>query len=330
MNIFTYISALIKVKHEITIQNKFNRSFLIPHMKMLEEKYNGSFPAPQVKKILNYYGLFIPSVLCASYKRLYRKKLTEEERKRVTLFGILTPVGDDLFDIDKLDVESIRTITFAPESFTATTFSSNVAKEIQAYLLSHVPNKTEYIQASKNVFEIQLDTIKQTDPAITSQETEQITWAKGGYSVIIYHQTLNESASPDMLKALFNIGALMQFANDCFDIYKDINDGIFTLPSRCPDYQQIKELYLAKVREANRSVKALPYPAKRKSEFLIIMHAIIAQGLVAIDQMLRLQKKLGAQVDCLQQERKALITDMQKPRNIARWMYYAYKLPQLK
>ncbi len=88
--------------------------------------------------------------------------------------------------------------------------------------------------------------------------------------------------------------------------------------------------YLAKVREANKLVRALPYPAQRINEFLVIMHAIIAQGLVAIDQMIRLQNRMGAPVDCLQQPRKELITDMQKPRNIARWMYYAYKLPQLK
>ena len=81
MNIFTYIRALVKVRYEIGVQNKFNKRFLIPYMKTLEEKYNGVFPPPQVKKILQYYGLFIPSVLCASYKRLYGKKLTEEERK---------------------------------------------------------------------------------------------------------------------------------------------------------------------------------------------------------------------------------------------------------
>ena len=268
--------------------------------------------------------------MCASFKRLYGKTLTTAERQRVSLFGILTPVGDDLFDIDKLDVESIRTITFTPDKFEATTFSSNVAKHVQGFLLQHVPNTTEYINASKNVFEIQLATIKQTDPAITNAEIEEITWAKGGHSVIIYHQTLDENASPEMLNALFNIGALMQFANDCFDMYKDIHDGIFTLASRSTDYRQVKHLYLAKVREANQSVRALPYPKKRVEEFLVIMHAIIAQGLVAIDQMIRLQQQTGCVVDCLQQPRKALITDMQKPRNIARWVRYAYQLPQLK
>ncbi len=329
MNFITYIRALIKVKYEIGVQRKFNKAFLVPYMHQLETQYGGRFPPEQVKKILNYYGLFIPSVLCASYMRLYGKKLTAEERTRVTLFGILTPVGDDLFDIDKLDVESIRAITFNPNKYEATTFSAKVAKKIQGFLLENVPHNSEYIQSSKNVFEIQLATIKQTNPAITTAEIEEITDAKGGYSVIIYHQTLNETALQDMEKALFKIGGLMQFANDCFDIHKDIHEGIFTLASRCNDYNQLKTLYLEKVKEANHLVKLLPYPAKRKSEFLIIMHAIIAQGLVAIDQMIRLQQKMEGPVNCLEQPRKELITDMQKPANIARWMRYAYKLPKM-
>ena len=304
MNVFSYLKALAKVYFEIRIQKRFNQKFLIPYLHNLEQQYGGIFPPAQVKKILNYYGLFIPSVLCASYKRLYGKKLTEEERKRVTLFGILTPVGDDLFDIDKLDIESIRSITYTPDTYDASTFSSKVAKQIQSYLINKAPNKEEYIKASKDVFEIQLETIKQTNPMISIEEMERITYAKGGYSVIIYHQTVDENTTPEMWQALYHIGGLMQFANDCFDIYKDIHDGIFTLASRCEDYKVIKKLYLSRVKQANALVRMLPYSTSKKNEFLIIMHTIISQGLVAVDQMIRLQERLGHPVNCIEMERK--------------------------
>src|SRR5205809_3728578 len=121
MHFFRYINIARKVYGEIKVQKQFNKAFLIPYLDELEKKYNGKFQPEQRKKITDYYGLFITSFLCSSYKRLYGKALTGEERKRATLFGILTPVGDDLFDIDKLDDESIRQITFGPESFNATT-----------------------------------------------------------------------------------------------------------------------------------------------------------------------------------------------------------------
>ena len=162
MNFFRYINIANKVYKEIKIQKQFNKTFLIPYLDELEKKHSGKFQSEQRNKILKYYGLFITSFLCNSYKRLYGKVLSDEERKRATLFGILTPVGDDLFDIDKLDNESIQQITFRPEAYNATIFSSKVAKEIQTYLLNTVPHKEEYLKASKDVLDIQVETGKQT------------------------------------------------------------------------------------------------------------------------------------------------------------------------
>src|SRR6478672_7722737 len=147
MSFFSYSSIARRVYKEIQIQKQFNKDFLIPYLNELETKYNGKFQQEQRQKILNYYGLFITSFLCSSYKKLYGKTLTPDERKRATLFGILTPVGDDLFDIDKLNMEEVSAITFHPENFTATTFSSKVAKEIQTYLLQHVPHREAYLEA---------------------------------------------------------------------------------------------------------------------------------------------------------------------------------------
>ena len=219
MSVFSYISAFRNVYKEIKIQRRFNKDFLVPYLDELEEKYNGNFQPEQKGKIEKYYGLFITSFLCSSYKRLYDKTLTLEERKRATLFGILTPVGDDLFDIDKLDIENIRTITFNPETYTATTFASHVAKEIQTYLLQHVPHKAGYVDASKNVLHIQIETVKQTNPEISQEELERITYTKGAASVIIYHQCLDDAADAQMQEVLFLIGSLYQLGNDIFDLY---------------------------------------------------------------------------------------------------------------
>src|SRR5205809_5950200 len=207
MHFFRYINIARKVYGEIKVQKQFNKAFLIPYLDELEKKYNGKFQPEQREKILSYYGLFITSFLCSSYKRLYGKSLNGEERKRATLFGVLTPVGDDLFDIDKLNSESIRQITFQQEASTATTFSAHVAKEIQTYLLNTVPHKAAYIQASKNVLDIQVETIKQTNSGISKDEMRLITYTKGAVSVIIYHQCLDEAADAELKEVLFLIGS---------------------------------------------------------------------------------------------------------------------------
>jgi hypothetical protein len=326
MNFFRYINIVIKVYKEIKVQKRFNKTFLIPYLDELEKKYNGKFQAEQKGKILNYYGLFITSFLCSSYKRLYGEKLSDEERKRATLFGILTPVGDDLFDIDKLDNESIQQITFHPETFNAATFSSNVAKEIQTYLLNTVPHKEAYIKASKDVLDIQVETIKQIKPDIPEEEMKRITYTKGAVSVIIYHQCLDEAADAQMLEVLFLIGSLYQLGNDIFDLYKDVRDNIFTLVNTCDDFVQFRKDLIERVKLQNKKIYALPYSLKDKEDFCIVMNTINARSLVAIDQFIATQKKYGDKIDWWKLERKDMIVDMEKPANIIKWFKYIYKI----
>jgi hypothetical protein len=310
-------------------QQDYIQTFLNPYLRELEKKYSGKFEDEQLKKIRQYYGLFIPTILCSTYKHLYDENYTQAERKRATLFGVLTPVGDDLFDIDKLDAAAINEITYRPESYESRSFSAHIAKEIQSFMLKEVPQKTEYLEAAKNVFEIQLETIKQTDPAIDDQDLTRITYAKGGYSVIIYHQIMERPASKEMWEVLFYVGSLMQFSNDLFDMFKDLRDGIITLPDRCTNYTSLKELFMTRVKQCNRLIYALPYKHHKKQEFAVAMHLIISRGIVVIDKMIRLEQQLGKPLHYQTLTRKQLVCDMEKIRNIIKWLYYSYKLPNL-
>lgn len=329
MNIFTYIRAFREVYKELQVQKRYNKTFLVPYLKTLEEKYNGSFSAEQKNKIINYYGLFITSFLCSSYKRLNGKTLTENERKRATLFGILTPVGDDLFDVSKLNKESIRQLTFYPETLTATTFSAHVAKEIQTYLLQHVVHKEAYITASKNVLDIQEETIKQTNASISQEEIERITYIKGAVSVIIYHQCLDDKADEQMQETLFIVGSLYQLGNDIFDLYKDVRDNIYTLVNTCKDYKACRKKFLGRVILQNKKIMALPFDKKEKETFCIIMNTINARSMVALDQFVKFQNKKEATINWWQLDRKDMIVDMEKPANFLKWLYYIHKLPKL-
>lgn len=329
MNLVTYINTARKVYGEIKIQKRFNKTFLIPYLEELEKKYSGVFAPEQKKKILDYYGMFITSFLCSSYKRLYGKELTDAERKRATLFGILTPVGDDLFDIDKLDTASIQQITFDPEQFNATTFSAKVAKEIQSFLLQTVPHKAAYKLASRNVLDIQIETAKQTKASISKEEIERITFTKGAVSVIIYHQCLDDVADTKMLEVLFLIGSLYQLGNDIFDLYKDVRDNIYTLVNTCKDFVVFRKEFVDRVKLQNEKIMALPYVQKDKEAFCIVMNTINARSLVALDQFVNFQQKHGGAIDWWKLERKDMIVDMEKPYNFLKWLRYIYKLPTL-
>ncbi len=328
MRLFRYINISRNVYKEIKKQKQYNKTFLVPYLHELENKYGGKFSDEQKKKILHYYGLFITAFLCSSYTKLYGRSLTDAERKRATLFGILTPVGDDLFDVDKLDMESIRSITYDPQNHTATTFSANVAKEIQTFLLADVPHKEAYLKAAKNVLDIQIETARQTNPAISVQDLEHITHTKGAVSVIIYHQCLDDVADEQMKQVLFCIGSLYQLGNDIFDLYKDVSDHIYTLVNTCDDFTKLRNNFLARVRLQNQKIMALPYAKKNKKEFCFVMNTINARSVVALDQFVRMQEKACKKINWQDLQRKDMIVDMEKPRNFLKWLWYAYKLAE--
>lgn len=328
MRLFRYINISYNVYKEIKKQKQYNKTFLVPYLHELENKYGAKFSDEQKKKILHYYGLFITAFLCTSYTKLLGRQLTDAERKRATLFGILTPVGDDLFDVDKLDMESIRSITYTPQNYTAKTFSANVAKEIQTFLLANVPYKEAYLQAAKNVLNIQIETARQTNPAISVPELEHITHTKGAVSVIIYHQCLDDVAGEQMQETLFLIGSLFQLGNDIFDLYKDVRDNIYTLVNTCTDYSAFRKSFLQSVHVQNQKIMALPYAEKNKKEFCFVMNTINARSVVALDQLVRMQQKNGKKINWQELHRKDMIVDMEKPRNFLKWLWYAYKLAE--
>jgi hypothetical protein len=329
MNFLNYFTAGFQVVKELRNQQKFNQDFLIDYLSELENKYQGNFSEEQRFKINKYYGLLIGPILCCSYKMLYDQAFNDEERKRATLFGILTPLGDDLFDVHHLPIEKISALTFEPEQYQAKLFAENVVKEIQSALLHEVPHKEEYIKASKDVLDLQVATTAQTSPDIEKNQLLEITYRKGAVSVIICHQILSTAADEQMLKVLEEVGGLYQLGNDLFDVYKDTRDRIYTIPNTCKDFKELKTVFVSKVKYMNGLINALPYSNNRKEKFKIIMNSFNARSMVAIDEWIAFQMKYGANVNLKSFERKALIIDMERPSLFIKWLYYMWKLPRL-
>ena len=76
----------------------------------------------------------------------------------------------------------------------------------------------------------------------------------------------------------------------------------------------------------NEKIYALPYAKKDKEDFCIVMNTINARSLVAIEQFIETQKNIGHKVNWWQLQRKDMIVDMEKPRNILKWLKYIYKI----
>jgi hypothetical protein len=91
----------------------------------------------------------------------------------------------------------------------------------------------------------------------------------------------------------------------------------------------LKKNFIERIKLQNEKIYALPYTKKDKEDFCIVMNTINARSLVAIDQFINTQKKYGGKVDWWKLQRKDMIVDMEKKRNILKWLRYVIQLPKL-
>ena len=102
--------------------------------------------------------------------------------------------------------------------------------------LQHVPDKKKMQEALIEVYQAQLESKKQTQDLISEKEIQSITFYKGGTSLLFYRTAFLPVPSVEEEKLIYNLGSLMQLANDIFDVYKDRENKIKTLVTEANKY----------------------------------------------------------------------------------------------
>ncbi len=315
-----FLRNALAVFREIQQQKIFNSKYLYPLLQGLEARHNGKFTPEQKQKIANYYGLYIAAFLGSAYKLLYGEKLNEAEREKAIFFAILTATGDDLTDIDKISAEELLSLTLDPYPFQPRSFLAKVARDLQIRMLEKVNNRQDYLDDARAVWQAQKNSEQQTRP-LPDELLRAITFEKGAVSVIIYHHCLDQPMGNALRKALWHTGALYQWGNDLFDVYKDLRDGVFTLPLQCADFREMKKDFLQMVEKQNAAIRSLEASESAKRNFRIRINAINARSLVAIDHFISLNAP-----DVKNCDRRELITDMEKPANFMKWLSYCLEM----
>ena len=197
---------------------------------------------------------------------------------------------------------------------------------LYAHLLlkNYVRDKQWYETVTHRLYEAQEDSAKQFNPSITDEEIEQITLHKGGYSVLLCHFYLDDIAGEAEQQCWYQIGGIIQLTNDLYDIHKDYKEGVFTLPNRMKDAYAFHEYFTGKITQLKKEIAALPFPYKTKKHLTISLMGICSLGLMAINQLQKIQGQADALPNLRQLPRKQLIVDMEKPGNLFYCMRQVY------
>lgn len=333
MDIFSPIFALLSVPQTVTAifgylknQRRFLTAEISPIILTALAENDGSLKEKDFSKINHYYGLAVPAILGEAFCRLHGKEMTLTERRASTAQGAMTGLFDDFYDENFLNDDGINTLLTNPQH---STLKSNEKLFTSFYHLAinNVPDADKMKQALAEVQSAQQKSKLQLSNAISQEEIEQITFEKGGSSLLFYRTAFLPQPNEYEHHVIHQLGALMQLCNDVFDVYKDRESGVNTLITKCRDIRYIRSFFITHLRQAFEEARQLNLPMLNIHRFLsLISMGIFSRAMVCLDQLEALQQLSGGQFKVDQYSRNQLICDMDLKMNMWRSGIYFWKI----
>lgn len=140
---------------------------------------------------------------------------------------------------------------------------------------------------------------------------------------------LDVDASEAETAIWYRLGAFIQLCDDLFDIYFDVPAGINTLATRCTNAYAMEAFFLGLIKDMQERIRSIPVSKARREKFAIAMAGIYSLGLVAIEQLKRLQGQSAQLPQFANLPRKTMIVDMERFGNMWRWFKFVYKYGKL-
>ncbi|NTW23884.1 MAG: class 1 isoprenoid biosynthesis enzyme [Lentimicrobium sp.] len=324
-NLFKLPGLYLAFYRNLNFQQAFIRKLLLPDIQAARKVNDGSLDEKDFRKITNYYALGVPAILGEAFCSLRGKRMSEDERLALTWFGAATGLFDDFFDKRKMSEDHIRRLLSKPEEIIAESSFERLSLDFYLKALAHTADAGLLKRVLLQVFEAQILSKRQVDPAIETDEIRHITFLKGGVSILLYRSVFGECTNEEEKLMLMKTGGLGQLENDMFDVYKDSRDGIRTLATTEKNISNLRKTYTTLTKEVAGLVHNTAYPHKNKQKFLGILSLVVSKGFVCLDKLEKIERKTNNTFTPENYRREDLICDMEKPLNIFRSVHYYAK-----
>jgi hypothetical protein len=316
MYLLSFIRHIISKAVYVITERRKETKWATTRLRELERQLGGRLDAFTFHKIVNSYAIYTPMV-CDAFTALRGRITNRGERDRMLHYFICSSLFDNFCDRKELNQESLQQISFSPEIYNSERFDERLFQYAHLLLKDFVRDKAYYETVTRRLFQAQMDSDKQFHPDISDAVIERITLDKGGYAVLLCHFYLDDVADEAEQQCWYQIGGVIQFTNDLYDIYKDYQDGVATLPNRMRDAYAFHAFFMQLVEGVKREIALLPFSSKRKRQLTLSMMSICSFGLVAIRQLQSIQGDKPALPNLRELPRKELVIDMEKNGN--RW-----------
>jgi len=317
--------TLISIISQLQKQRKFLRHDVFPALNEAMQRNDGSLEEKDLVKITRYYGLAVPAILGEAFAKLHQVPFNMNNRQCFTSLGAMTGLFDDFFDQAMLSNPAIASLmenTEQPQRSNEQLFQYFFKKAIASS-----PKPDDLINKLKLVYDAQVSSKWQTDETLSLQRIEEITFQKGGYSLLFYRSGIAPQITQPEHEILFRLGALMQWSNDIFDIYKDRESKIRTLITTAANMEAMEMKFSNAIHEAYQYRHFNGFDSKAVKKFLAILSlAIFSRARAALHQWKLLSEETKGVFKLQSYTRKQLICDMEKKENLLMALQYHVQL----
>ncbi|MCB0668341.1 MAG: class 1 isoprenoid biosynthesis enzyme [Saprospiraceae bacterium] len=263
-----------------------------------------------------YHYLFANSLTTQWFATLldYTPSVTEKE----TGFYIATatPIADYLVDREKLSTGQIEEML----NQVSTHPWQRLVSGLFSKSMEHHPDPSTGRKLIFQTLKAQEQSLLQHHNHLPFESLKKITWDKGGYALLLYRSALGPTMSKAEYEAVFQLGGLMQLHNDIFDLYRDTQEGIVTLPMVASSMRQLSTFFQQEIDKTYRLFITLPYRQYQKRKFFLLLYLAVQTGFHALKQYEAVEKKYG-HFDPSQLTRSELVCDMDDLNKISKTVF---------
>lgn len=318
-----FIAILFRFGKEFLLQLYYFRQYVSPLLKQKLANTDDSFSQKYVRR-MSYYAYFVPAVAAANYSILLNRKLSSTERITMTRLAAAAPIFDDYFDAEVLQYDRLSKMIAAPEAFVATSTLESILVDLLILIKQSVPNFSFFMKVCQSVFDAQIASKKQKNGQLHATEIRKITYDKGGYSTLLFKSVMAHEPIKGENEAIYHFGGLVQLVDDIFDMYEDAKENIQTLATMETQISSLTKAFTNDLLHLCTIFHSLGLAPKAVQQFLYLQLFFFTRTFVCLQQFGALQPT-NTPFLVKKFNRKSLICDMEKWKNIRLWIQYFQK-----
>ncbi|WP_295233820.1 hypothetical protein [Sediminibacterium sp.] len=318
------LSILIRLYKLAVKDNKaYVSSIIIQLNQLLHERNFQTLSQAECKRIRFY--CYQCACAASLFKQLIGDKPTKNEILAACYFGIGVMFQDDLTDNPNYHYQSFMVRMRSSEKVVLDNRMEWLVWYTHQYILQFKKDDQDFLALIDEAEAAQAKSRAQLDGKLSEKELFDIIALKGGSSTYFVRALLTPKAGNAEKKWIYDLGELLQWTNDAFDIYKDHIEGIQNLFNDQTDLRHRRALMENKIIQLKQNLFQLNFSLKNKQLVWEMFFSIISRGLISLDQAINLQVSANGVFNVANYTRSALVCDMEKPKNILSCLHYLRK-----